>query len=55
MYLLFVLAYICIAWHIPPVTPFSAINKISVSVDNCNSTSVFFKQASHANPGADKE
>ena len=35
--------------------PFSTINNISTSVSNSNSTSVFFfRNACHANPGADK-
>ena len=33
---------------------FSIINSISLSVNNSNFTSVLFKQACHANPGADK-
>ena len=32
---------------------FSIINNISVSVNDSSSTFVFFKQACHANPGAD--
>ena len=32
---------------------FSTINSISVSVNICNFTSVFFKAAYHANPGAE--
>ena len=48
MRLLFAFAYLCIAWHIPPLIPFS------ISVNNSNSTPVFFKQACHANPGAYK-
>ena len=35
--------------------PFSSINNISISVNNSNSTSGFFKQAYHANPCADKK
>ena len=35
--------------------PFSAINNISISINNFNLTPVFFKQACHANPGADGE
>ena len=34
--------------------PFSTINSLSISVNNSNSTPVLFKQACHANPGADK-
>ena len=33
--------------------PFSTINSISISVNNSNFTSVFFKAACHANPGAE--
>ena len=33
---------------------FLAINSISISVNNSNFTSVFFKAACHANPGAKK-
>ena len=55
MYLLFALAYLCIAWQIPSLIPFSTINSISVPVNNSNSTFVFLKYAYHANPGADKK
>ena len=41
--------------QIPPLVPFSTINSISLSVNNSNSTFVFFKHAYHANPGADKK
>ena len=54
MRLLFAFAYLCIAWHIPPLIPFSTINNISILVNNSNYTPVFFKQACHANPGAYK-
>ena len=40
---------------IRPLIPFSTINNISISANNSNSTPVFFKQACHANPGADKK
>ena len=53
IYLLFALAYLCVAWQIPPLVLFSIINSISISVNNSNSTHVVFKQACHANPGAD--
>ena len=33
---------------------FSVSNNILISVNNSNFTSVFLKQACHANPGADK-
>ena len=33
---------------------FSTISSISISVSNSNSTSVFFKAACHANPGAER-
>ena len=35
--------------------PFSAIDYISVSVNNSNSTSAFFKHAYHANPGPERK
>ena len=34
---------------------FSTINNISGSVNNSNSSSVFFKHVCHANPCADKK
>ena len=37
------------------MTYFSTINNKSVSVNNSNSTSIYFKHAFHANPGADKK
>ena len=55
MYLLFDLACLCIAWQIPPLVPISTINSISISVNNSNSTFVFFKHACHANHGEDKK
>ena len=55
MYLLFALAYLYIACHIPPQIPSSNIISISLSVNSSNSTPVFFKHACHANPGADKK
>ena len=36
-----------------PLFPFSTIQNISVSVKSSSSTSVFFKAAFHANPGAE--
>ena len=33
--------------------PFSTINSISIPVNKSNFTSVFFKGAYHANPGAE--
>ena len=35
--------------------PFSSINNISISLINSNFSPVFFKQACHTNPGADKK
>ena len=35
--------------------PFSIINNMLTSVNNSNFTSVFFKHACHADPGADKK
>ena len=34
--------------------PYSTINSISMSVNNSNFTSVFFKAACHTNPGAEE-
>ena len=53
--MLFALAYFYTPLHIPPLIPFSTIDNISLSVDNSNFTPAFFKQACHANPGADKK
>ena len=55
MYLLFPDAYRCAAWHMNSLIPFSSINKISISVNNYNSSSVFFKHFCYANRGADKK
>ena len=52
MYLLFALAYLCIACDIPPLIPCSSICNISISVSNSNSTFAIFRHACHANPGA---
>ena len=53
MYLLLAFAYQWIAWYIPPLTPFSTISNISVSVNEPSCTFVFFKAACHANLGAE--
>ena len=53
--LMFAVAFRCIVWHISSVIPFSTFNEISISVNNCNFTIVFFKNACHNNPGADKK
>ena len=55
MYLLFAFAYVCIARHIPPLIPFSAINNRSTSVYGTNFIPVVFKQACYVNPGRDKK
>ena len=55
MYLLFAFAYLYVAWYIPPRVPSSNIISMSLSVNNSNSTVVFFKQSCHACPGADKK
>ena len=54
MNLLFMSGYLCIAWHIPPLIPFSTISNILTPVHNSNFISVFFKHAFHANTNADK-
>ena len=53
IYLLFALAYLCIAWYISPRMPFSTINNL-ISIISSNFTPAFFKQACHANPSADR-
>ena len=55
MYLLFAVAYLCIAWDIPPLIPASIISSMSVLVSNSSFTCVFFKHACQANPGKDKK
>ena len=52
---MFALAYLYIAWQIPPLILSSTINSISMSVNNSKFTPVFLKQACHAYPDADKE
>ena len=37
-----------------PLIPFSTITSISMSVNNSNFTSVFFKSSYHASPGAER-
>ena len=51
MYLLFSVAYLCVACDNPPLIPFSNINSISRTVSNSNFTLVIFKHASNASPG----
>ena len=51
MYLLLAFAYRWIAWDISPLTRFSTINNISLTVKRSNFTLVFSKSAYHANPG----
>ena len=55
IYIFFLAYHLGIAWHIPPRMPFSAISNISILVNNSNFISVFFKQACHAKPSADKK
>ena len=55
IYLLLAFAYLLIKWHIPPLIPFSIINKISMSVNRSSSTLVFFITACYANSGAEKK
>ena len=55
MYLFLTFAYLCISWTILPLISFSTINNISISVNNSNFTPDNFKQACHANLGADKK
>ena len=55
IYLLFAFEYLCIVWHISPLTHFSTIINISLFVNNSNFIPVFFKQACQASPGADKK
>ena len=45
VYLLFAFEYLCIVWHISPLTHFSTIINISLFVNNSNFIPVFFKQA----------
>ena len=54
MYLLLAVTYWWTAWYIPPLSPFSTINKISISVKRSNFTLIFLEAACHANPGAKK-
>ena len=51
----YLLLHIDVLHDIPALISFSTINSISISVNNSNSSSVFFKHACHANPGADKK
>ena len=53
MYLLLAFAYSLIAGHIPPLIPFSPVNKISISVNAFHFTLVFFKAVCHASSGAE--
>ena len=46
-------AFQWIAWHI--LIPISTNSTISLFFNNLNSISLFFRHASHANPGADKK
>ena len=39
---------------VPPLIPFSIINKISMWVDSSNCTFAFVNATCHANPGAEK-
>ena len=43
-----------IVLHILPLMPFPTTDSISVSVNNSYFTSVLFKAACHANPGAER-
>ena len=50
MYLLLAFAYHCTVWNITPLMTFSTI----IIYLNLSANSVFFRDACHANPGADK-
>ena len=52
MYLLLAFTYLWIAWHIPPLLPFSTINNTSISIEKSNFTLISFNAACYANPGA---
>ena len=49
-----IIFHILVAWHIPPLIPFSTINRISMSVNSSYSTLVFFRATCHENPGAER-
>ena len=51
---LLVFTYLLTNWHIPLLIPFSTINDISMFVNSSNFTSFFFKVASNANHGTDR-
>ena len=51
--MLLALAYLKIEWHIISCIPFSAINNISMPVNNYKFTVVFLKAAYHTNRGAE--
>ena len=46
--------YQWIAWHIPPLIPFSTISSISTSINNYISTPVFFWHTCHSNHGVSR-
>ena len=50
----YLLLHTDIPWYIPPLISFSTISNIFTFVHNFNFTSVFFRYACQANPGADK-
>ena len=54
-YIYCLLLHVYIQHYTPPLIPSSAIINMSLSVSNSSFTPVFFKQACHANPGADKK
>ena len=54
IYLLLVFVYQLIAWHITPLIPFSTICSVSISANNSNFISVFFRNACRTNPCAEK-
>ena len=54
MYLLLAFAYQQIKLYFPLLIPLPTINNTWILVKRSNFTSVFFKAACHANPGAER-
>ena len=52
--MLLALKYRWTAWHMSPLILILTISSISISVNNSNFTSVFYKADSYANPGAER-
>ena len=54
MYLLLAFEHLILEWNIPSLIPFPIINSMSISINSCNYSLIFFKATYRGNPGAER-